>query len=130
MKRMGDPFGKWFHNFRRSLGIDDEKLDFHSMRHTVVSRLKDAGVPAAHVEEICGHEGEERRSELSTYDHGRLVGILKQGIDRLVLPVCWSDLIQAMLNSDRLDEFAAHPRLDDASIVPKRRRTGGVSSAE
>ena len=49
--RHGDPFGKWFLNFRRFHGVDDEKLDFHSVRHTVISRLLDAGVPENHIEE-------------------------------------------------------------------------------
>ena len=81
--RHGDPFGKWFLNFRRFHGVGDEKLDFHSVRHTAISRLLDAGVPENHVEEICGHEGVGRRSEIASYDHGRLLGILKDAIDRL-----------------------------------------------
>lgn len=122
LKRKGSPFGQWFLHFRRSLGIDDEKLDFHAARHTVVSGLLDKGVPKSHVEEICGHEGEERRSELSTYDHGRLLETLKLGIDKWSLPFEPANLIQAVLNSDRINPSAANPRLDDPAIVPKPRR--------
>ncbi len=126
MKRAGGPFGQWFLNFRRSLGIDDEKLDFHSARHTVISGLLEAGVPESHIEEICGHEGEERRSELSTYDHGRLLETLKDGIDKWVLPYELPSLIQAVIHSDYIDPKAANPRLDDPSIVPRPRRKRGA----
>jgi len=100
--RHGDPFGKWFLNFRRFHGVDDEKLDFHSVRHTVISRLLDAGVPENHVEEICGHEGAGRRSEIAAYDHGRLLGILKSAIDRLIIPIDLSALKAARQNSEKI----------------------------
>ncbi|WP_165359577.1 site-specific integrase [Lichenibacterium minor] len=100
--RHGDPFGKWFLLFRRFHGVDDPKLDFHSVRHTVISRLLDAGVPENHVEEICGHEGAGRRSEIAAYDHGRLLGILKLAIDRLIIPIDTSGLVLARTNSERV----------------------------
>ena len=112
--RHGDPFGKWFLHFRRFHGVDDPKLDFHSVRHTVISRLLDAGVPENHVEEICGHEGAGRRSEIASYDHGRLLGILKLAIDRLAIPIDVPALMSARTASERIhgryrvpDEVAA-----------------------
>jgi integrase len=35
------------------------KLSFHSLRHTAVSLLKDAGIPQATVQELIGHDSEE-----------------------------------------------------------------------
>jgi integrase len=46
------------HNFAAllsSVGLDKAGLSFHSLRHTAVSLLKDAGVPQAVVEEFVGH---------------------------------------------------------------------------
>ena len=100
--RHGDPFGKWFLNFRRFHDVEDEKLDFHSVRHTVISRLLDAGVPENHVEEICGHEGAGRRSEIAAYDHGRLLGILKAAVDRLIMPIDVSAFRSARQASEKL----------------------------
>jgi integrase len=41
-------------NARRSGG----NLSFHSLRHTAVSLLKDAGIPQAVVQELIGHDSE------------------------------------------------------------------------
>jgi integrase len=35
------------------------KLSFHSLRHTAVSLLKDAGIPQATVMELIGHDSEQ-----------------------------------------------------------------------
>lgn len=35
------------------------KLSFHSLRHTAVSLLKDAGIPQAAVQELIGHDSEQ-----------------------------------------------------------------------
>ncbi|MBU3888576.1 site-specific integrase [Methylosinus sp. KRF6] len=110
-ERQADPFGKWFLNFRRHCGLTDEKLDFHAFRHTVATELLNAGVPKAYVEEICGHEGEERESVLAVYDHGRLLADLKLYIDRFLPPVDVEALNAARRRSDRRDRSAAWPRL-------------------
>ena len=122
--RHGDPFGKWFLHFRRFLGVDDPKLDFHSVRHTVISRLLDAGVPENHVEEICGHEGAGRRSEIASYDHGRLLGILKLALDRLVIPIDVPALVSARTNSERLHgRYRIPDQIDPSTYGGNRRRT-------
>jgi integrase len=128
----GGPFGKWFLAFRVSVGVSADELDFHSCRHTVINRLVEAGVPEAHVEELCGHEGEERRSELSTYRHGMLLQTLKAAVDRLVIPLDVAALKEAVRRSDAIDRSAAWPNLDCPSIVPKprkRRASQGRSQA-
>ena len=35
------------------------QLSFHSLRHTAVSLLKDAGIPQAAVQELIGHDSEQ-----------------------------------------------------------------------
>ena len=122
--RHGDPFGKWFLHFRRFHGVDDPKLDFHSVRHTVISRLLDAGVPENHVEEICGHEGAGRRSEIASYDHGRLLGILKLAIDRLVIPIDVAGLVSAWTASERIHgRYRVPDEVDATAGNGKRRRS-------
>lgn len=127
--RHGDPFGKWFLHFRRFHGVDDPKLDFHSVRHTVISRLLDVGVPENHVEEICGHEGAGRRSEIASYDHGRLLGILKHAIDRLVIPIDVPGLVSARTASERIHGRYAVP---DEITMPagKGRRRRGLAASK
>jgi integrase len=122
LSRRGGPFGKWFLLFRRSCGVDRDKLDFHSCRHTVITRLLDAGVPESHVEELCGHEGAERRSEMATYDHGSYLKTLKAAIDRLAIPIDIGRLKAAVQNSNCVDFTAANPPLNDPSIVPRPKR--------
>ena len=124
----GGPYGKWFLNFRVSVGVDSSELDFHACRHTVITRLIGAGVPEAHVEELCGHEGEERRSELSTYRHGVLLRTLKAAIDRLVIPLDVEALKEAVRRSDEINRSAAWPSLDSPRIVPKPRRRNGPAT--
>lgn len=111
--RQADPFGKWFLHFRRHFGLADEKLDFHSFRHTAATALLNAGVPNAYVEELCGYEGEARQSILSVYDHGRLLPDLKAYLDRFSPPVDVDALINARCRSDSVDRQAAWPQLDE-----------------
>lgn len=44
---------------------DNEQLSFHSLRHTAVTLLKEAGIPAAVVQKLIGHESSQI-SELYT----------------------------------------------------------------
>jgi integrase len=39
-----DPFTKWFHRFRKSLGIDGERTVFHSFRHNFEQAMTDTGM--------------------------------------------------------------------------------------
>jgi integrase len=43
----------------REAGRERSGLSFHSLRHTAVSLLKDAGIPAASVMEFIGHDSEQ-----------------------------------------------------------------------
>jgi integrase len=39
-----DPFTKWFHRFRKSLGIDGDRTVFHSFRHNFEQAMTDTGM--------------------------------------------------------------------------------------
>ncbi|WP_380994121.1 tyrosine-type recombinase/integrase [Sedimentitalea sp. HM32M-2] len=53
----GRNLGRWFNNvFLPGLGMKESGLVFHSLRHTMVTRLAQAGVPEPLFQEIVGHE--------------------------------------------------------------------------
>jgi len=52
----GRNLGQWFNNVLLvKLGIKSKELVFHSLRHTVVTRLLQANVPEPVVKAIVGH---------------------------------------------------------------------------
>lgn len=56
-KKFGFYFSKWFTAYRRSVGVYEPKLDYHSFRHGVTTKLISAGVQPSLVDELTGHEG-------------------------------------------------------------------------
>jgi integrase len=53
----GRNLGRWFNTvFLPGLGLKESGLVFHSLRHTMVTRLSQADVPEPMVQEIVGHE--------------------------------------------------------------------------
>lgn len=53
----GRNLGRWFNNsFLPKLGIKEKGLVFHSLRHTMTTRLAQAGVAEPLYQEIIGHE--------------------------------------------------------------------------
>lgn len=54
----GQTVSKWFQRYRRQCGIRDDGKVFHSFRHTVIDRLKQADVPKEKIAALVGHEDE------------------------------------------------------------------------
>lgn len=52
----GQTVSKWFQRYRRQCGISDDGKVFHSFRHTVIDRLKQADVPKEKIAALVGHE--------------------------------------------------------------------------
>jgi integrase len=52
----GQIVSKWFQRYRRQCGISDDGKVFHSFRHTVIDRLKQADVPKEKIAALVGHE--------------------------------------------------------------------------
>jgi integrase len=48
-------FGKWYQRFNRKFITDNPKRVFHSFRHSLADRLKQAGVQETLIAEILGH---------------------------------------------------------------------------
>lgn len=84
-------YSKRFNRFRSALGIgtsDDEKVDFHSFRHTVSTVLIGLGCEEGIVNDIIGHESGIRSETRRTYSEGafieakqKIIEKLKYGID-------------------------------------------------
>lgn len=52
----GQTVSKWFQRYRRQCGIGNDGKVFHSFRHTVIDRLKQADVPKEKIAALVGHE--------------------------------------------------------------------------
>jgi integrase len=50
----GDAFSKWFGRFRKTVGITDHNVVFHSFRHTFVSGCRACGIPLEQYQAIGG----------------------------------------------------------------------------
>jgi integrase len=71
LKRRRDGYGhtasKWFARYRVRCGIGGRGKVFHSFRHTVADRLKQADVPGEKIAELVGHEN----SSITTGRYGK-----------------------------------------------------------
>jgi integrase len=56
--KLGFYFSKWFGNYRKSIGLYEPLLDYHSLRHSFTTRLFSAGVDGAVVDALTGHQSQ------------------------------------------------------------------------
>ena len=106
------PFGQWFLRFRRSLGVNDPRADFHAARTTAMNLLEEAGVARAIIEALCGWESTERRSTLDEYKRPKKLQVLKDAVDKIEMPIDVSAYAVAVTRSDSIDRRAAWPEFD------------------
>ncbi|WP_295218723.1 site-specific integrase [uncultured Brevundimonas sp.] len=53
-------WGEWFGKYRRDIcGIDDDRIDFHSFRHTFKDACREANLPERLQRQIMGHEAKD-----------------------------------------------------------------------
>lgn len=52
----GRNLGRWFGTFLTKIGMKEDGLVFHSLRHTAITRMRQASVELSLVQEIVGHE--------------------------------------------------------------------------
>lgn len=78
-----DPVGKWFGRLVTKLGIVDESVVLHSLRHGGITKLHGAGVPSNRVEMLAGHASNTVNG--STYTHRELIALslLQEGLEQL-----------------------------------------------
>ncbi|MDP2123285.1 MAG: site-specific integrase [Parvibaculum sp.] len=56
-KKASYDFTRKFGAYRKGIGLYERWLDFHSLRHTFISKLADESVPDTTIATIAGHEG-------------------------------------------------------------------------
>ncbi len=83
-KKFGYYFSKWFTAYRRSIGVYQDKMDYHSFRHGVTTKLFAAGVAPSIVDELTGHEG--KGTSASVYNKGAPLKDLKNAISKVQWP--------------------------------------------
>jgi integrase len=103
----GQTVTKWFGRYRERCGIVAEKYrkTFHSFRHTVAKRLREANVPDSQIAQLIGHE---EGSETSRYGKRQSPRLLKErAVDQLSYSFDLSHLKKSRLvvrSKDRSDQ--------------------------
>jgi integrase len=74
-----------FGEYRKAVGIYRRWLDFHSFRHTVATRLSDAGVAAELIADLVGHE--QAGTTMTVYRARRAPpALLREALEKLRYP--------------------------------------------
>lgn len=81
--RWSGHWSKWFGRYRRSIGLDQRWVDFHSFRHTWKTAARAAKIPREYHDEISGHED---GSVSSTYGNVP-ANLLKEELDQISFDV-------------------------------------------
>ncbi|GAC1340959.1 MAG: tyrosine-type recombinase/integrase [Acetobacteraceae bacterium] len=88
-KALGGRYTIHWTRYRRSIEIYEEMLDFHSFRHTFITRLGEVEAPGLKIARIVGHvqadPDERRMRQTRKYSHFD-VGPLKDAVERLSYP--------------------------------------------
>lgn len=80
--KWGRKLNQWFNDqFLEALGVKTELKSFHSLRHTVITKLGKAGVPLPIIQSLVGHEANTVTT--SVYTHGYTLQQLQDGINKL-----------------------------------------------
>lgn len=82
--KVGFYFTKWWTAYRKSIGVYERWLDYHSFRHGVTTKLFAAGVSQAVVDELTGHEGEG--TSRAVYLHDLPIKLLHEAISKIEWP--------------------------------------------
>lgn len=83
-RKVGYYFTKWWTNYRKSIGVYEPKLDYHSFRHGVTTKLYGAGVSSVVVDELTGHEGEGTSQRV--YKKDLPLPMLREAISKVEWP--------------------------------------------
>lgn len=84
--KWGRNLGRWFNEeFLVDLNIKTDEKVFHSLRHTVITKLRQSGVEQPIVKKLVGHEPHKDVTE--NYTHGYTLEQLQDGLNRLKYPI-------------------------------------------
>lgn len=76
--KLTDKWGQWFTVYKRSVGVTDDRMVFHSFRHTFTDNARHAGIPEGIQRQLVGHSGEDVHDDYgSGYSLHRLVEGMK-----------------------------------------------------
>ena len=97
-----DATGKWYARLLKKVGLKDQSLVLHGLRHTFITRLSDAGVQEKVKMMLAGHAAQGVHGKV--YDHRERVSIklLKDGLERLQYP----EVLQVLNNKGQREEAA------------------------
>ena len=88
-------FSKRFNRYKEALGIRSDannKLDFHSFRHTLQTMLFEAGEEEYVVNAICGHSPSQHSEGLRTYSRGPGLKAKYELLLKLSFPIDFTNL--------------------------------------
>jgi integrase len=86
--------GKRFGRVIRQLGVKDKRVDFHSLRVSVVSQLEEAGVPLSTIQLIVGH-----RRQGVTFSSYSAEGISPKARREALLKVSYGDELDSFVKT-------------------------------
>lgn len=78
---LSSAYSKWFSRFKRSAGITNSRIVFHSFRHTFINQLKQNSAPEAAIKQLVGHVD----SSITTGRYGKTLPapILSRSVEML-----------------------------------------------
>jgi integrase len=78
-------WSKWWGRYRKVHGLDDSRKVFHSFRHTVKRKLRNAGVEKTLRDAIMGHDAEDEAERYGVDEEGTNVEIivLKEAVEKI-----------------------------------------------
>ena len=84
-----------FNRWKEQLGVikaENQRLDFHSFRHTVRTALTNASVPESLIDDIIGHKTQGASIGKKVYTHTQLVPQKKDAIEKLQYAIDFSKI--------------------------------------
>lgn len=82
--KLGYYFTKWWTTYRRAIGVYAPKIDYHSFRHNVTTKLFQADVASTLVDQLTGHEGKGTSAQV--YFKGATLQALHEAISKVQWP--------------------------------------------
>lgn len=91
--KLGYEFSRQFSRYKRTVGVTDPKVVFHSFRHTFRTVLESTDLKESWIDAVMGHEG-EKRSEGRTYTKRVSVKRLAEVVQAFESPLPLAFLMQ------------------------------------
>lgn len=86
ISKWGRKLDRWFNDqFLKDVGLKTKLKSFHSLRHTVITKLSKGEVPLPIIQNLVGHE--PNTVTTSVYTHGYTLQQLQDGINKLKYPI-------------------------------------------